>query len=255
MSSASWVSSAARARWTSASALSVSVVARSARIRASSRDSRLSSPPNCGLLKRSSNILKRFDSKPCANRAFASACSATSIALRAASRLASAAWIAASRADSCAFAAAVSSATSSRAATSRSARKPRWASSLAASSGSLSSISTTGSFIFTRLPSTTCQRRICPETRAVITCMRSTGAYAMTMPWPCTVCCQGTSARRNGAARKARKSRRARMRTVRGVAAPASADRRGSESLLTFVIRLMSTPRRGRNVARCRRGP
>ena len=175
-SSASCVRSVACALAISASALSVSVTARSARIRASSRESRLSRPPNCGLEKRSSNISNLLSSKSRAKVALALACSATSIARCAACRLASAARTAASRASSWAAAAAASSESSCRAALMRPARNSRCACSLSANSGSLSSISTSGSFILTRVPSTTCQVLTCPDTSAVITCNRSTGA-------------------------------------------------------------------------------
>ena len=252
--SASWVSRAAWARWISAAAFSVSVKARSARIRASSRLSLLSRPPNVGFVNRSSNISKRLFSNVCANSALAPTCLATSIDLRAASRFASAAFTAASRADSWAFAAASCSITSSFAAAKRPARNSRWASNLAASSGSLSSISTTGSFIFTRLPSTTCHLRTCPETRAVSTCMRSTGEYATTCPRPCTVCCQGTKARRNGVARKSRTTTRPIPRTIRGVAERA---RTSSNPWLCVCVRasLMTTPPSCRSGCGARRGP
>ena len=149
----------ARAFSASASARSVSVPARSARMRASSRLSLLSRPPKVGFVNRSSNISERLFSNDSANSALASDCSATSMLRTAASRFASAALIAASRAATWASAAACCSITSFLAASSLSWRNALCASSLAWNSGSLSSISTSGSFIFTRLPSTTCQRR------------------------------------------------------------------------------------------------
>ena len=246
-SRASCVSRPARARWISASALSMSVWARSARIWASSRESRLSRPPNCGFLNRSSKVSKRLLSKFLANCALDFVCWETSIVLRAASRFASAAFTAASRADSWAAAAAVNSVTSLSAASSRPVRNFRCSSSRRASSGSLSSISTTGSFIFTRLPSMTCQFTIWPATRAVSTCIRSVGEYAVTTPRHITVCCQGTKARRNGVTRKARRSRRAAYHTYHGVAARASADLAGRSATRVSCRGVMTTPPLGRS--------